>query len=99
MQPEAVVSPEQQKRNTYKEAKDKISQIEGDVEIGLIVDVAEAERQIAEINKQLTDIGLTPIPVKLTPTEIEKKRTAYQEAEQQVQQIQTDYKLNIIDKD
>lgn len=99
MQPKAVVSPEQQKRNTYKEAKDKISQIEGDVEIGLIVDVAEAERQIAEINKQLTDIGLTPIPVKLTPTDIEKKRTAYQEAEQQVQQIQTDYKLNIIDKD
>lgn len=99
MQPKAEVSPEQQKRNTYKEAKGKISQIEEDVEIGLIVDVAEAERQIAEINKQLTDIGLTPIPVKLTPTEIEKKRTAYQEAEQQVQQIQTDYKLNIIDKD
>lgn len=99
MQPKAEVSPEQQKRNTYKEAKDKITQIEGDVEIGLIVDVAEAERQIAEINKQLTDIGLTPIPVKLTPTEIEKKRTAYQEAEQQVQLIQTDYKLNIIDKD
>lgn len=99
MQPKAEVSPEQQKRNTYKEAKGKISQIEEDVEIGLIVDVAEAERQIAEINKQLTDIGLTPIPVKLTPTEVEKKRTAYQEAEQQVQQIQTDYKLNIIDKD
>lgn len=99
MQPKAEVSPEQQKRNTYKEAKGKISQIEEDVEMGLIVDVAEAERQIAEINKQLTDIGLTPIPVKLTPTEVEKKRTAYQEAEQQVQQIQTDYKLNIIDKD
>lgn len=99
MQPKAVVSPEQQKRNTYKEAKGKITQIEEDIEIGLIVDVAEAERQIAEINKHLTDIGLTPIPVKLTPTEIEKKRTAYQEAEQQVQQIQTDYKLNIIDKD
>lgn len=99
MKPPAEVSPEQQKRNTYKEAKAQISQIEDDVEIGLIVDVSEAERQIAEINKRLEEIGLTPIPVKLTPSEVEKKRTAYQEAEQKVQQIQSDYKLNIIGAD
>lgn len=99
MKPPAEVSPEQQKRNTYKEAKAQISQIEDDVEIGLIVDVSEAERQIAEINKRLEEIGLTPIPVKLTPSEVEKKRTAYQEAEQKVHQIQSDYKLNIIGAD
>lgn len=99
MKAPAEVSPEQQKRNTYKEAKAQISQIEDDVEIGLIVDVSEAERQIAEINRKLVELGLTPIEVKLTPTEIEKKRTAYQEAEQQVQQIQSDYKLNIIGAD
>nr|DAZ05111.1 MAG TPA: hypothetical protein [Caudoviricetes sp.] len=77
MKAPAEVSPEQQKRNTYKEAKAQISQIEDDVEIGLIVDVSEAERQIAEINRKLVELGLTPIEVKLTPTEIEKKRTAY----------------------
>ena len=98
-QPPAVVSPEQQKRNTYKEAQSQIAQIQNDLSMGLIIDVSKAEQQIADINKQLTDLGLHPIPVQLTPTIIEQKRTAYQEAEQQVQQIQTDYKLNIIDKD
>ena len=45
--------------------------------MGLIIDVSEAEQQIADINKQLTDLGLHPIPVQLTPTIIEQKRTAY----------------------
>lgn len=99
MKPTEVTSPEQQKRTAYKDAKGQIAQIEEDLEIGLIVDVAEAERQINEINQRLQELGLTPIPVKLTPTAIEKKRAAYSEAEQQVQQIQQDYKLNIIGKD
>lgn len=99
MKPTEVTSPEQQKRTAYKDAKGQIAQIEEDLEIGLIVDVAEAERQINEINQKLQELGLTPIPVKLTPTAIEKKRAAYSEAEQQVQQIQQDYKLNIIGKD
>lgn len=99
MKAEEAASPEQQKRIAYKDAKGQIAQIEEDLEIGLIVDVAEAERQINEINQKLQELGLTPIPVKLTPTEIEKKRAAYSSAEQQVQQIQQDYKLNIIGKD
>lgn len=99
MQAKPEETPQQQKRNSYREAKAEIAQIEDDLQIGLIVDVSEAERQIQAINDRLKELGLTPIPVKLTPTEIEKKRAAYSEAEQQVQQIQQDYKLNIIDKD
>lgn len=44
MKPTEVTSPEQQKRTAYKDAKGQIAQIEEDLEIGLIVDVAEAER-------------------------------------------------------
>ena len=99
MEAKPEVTPQQQKRNSYKDAKAEIAQIEEDLQIGLIVDVSEAEKQIQAINDKLKALGLTPIPIKLTPTEIEKKRAAYSEAEQQVQQIQQDYKLNIIDKD
>jgi hypothetical protein len=67
--------------------------------MGIILDVAEAERQIAEINKKLQELGLNPISIKLTPTEVEKKRSAYSDAEQKVQQLQSDYKLNIINAD
>ena len=99
LEPKETLSPEQLKRNSYTEAKTQINQIEDDLQMGIILDVAEAEKQIAEINKKLVDLGLTPIPVKLTATEIEKKRTAYQNAEQQVQQLQADYKLKIINAD
>lgn len=99
LEPEAIPSPEQLKRNAYREAKGQISQVEEDLKMGVILDVATAEAQIADINKRLEELGLTPIPVKLTPTIIEQKRTAYQNAEQQVQQIHADYKLKIIDKD
>lgn len=99
MEAPKVTSPEQLKRDKYKEAKGQIQQVEEDLELGLIVDISEAERQIAEINKQLTDIGLKPIPVNLTVTEIQKKRNAYQEAESKVQQIQSDFKLNLINQD
>lgn len=99
LEPEATPSPEQLKRNAYREAKGQISQVEEDLKMGVILDVATAEAQIAEINKKLEELGLTPIPVKLTPTIVEQKRTAYQNAEQKVQQLQADYKLKIINKD
>ena len=99
MEAKAPESPEQQKRTAYKEAKGQIGQIEEDLQMGIILDVATAEKQIDEINKRLQELGLTPIPVKLTPTEVEKKRAAYQEAETRVQQIQQDYKLKIIGAD
>lgn len=99
MEAKVATSPEESKRNSYKEAKEQIEQIESDLQMGIILDVSEAERQIADINKKLVELGLTPIPIKLTPTEVEKKRVAYQDAEQKVQQMQSDYKLNIIGKD
>lgn len=99
LEPEATPSPEQLKRNAYREAKAQVSQVEDDLKMGVILDVAIAEAQIADINKRLEELGLTPIPVKLTPTIVEQKRTAYQNAEQKVQQIQSDYKLQIINKD
>ena len=99
MEAKATISPEESKRNSYKEAKGQIEQIESDLQMGIILDVSEAERQIADINQKLIELGLTPIPIKLTPTEVEKKRMAYENAEQKVQQIQSDYKLNIIGQD
>lgn len=99
MAAKAPASPEQQKRETYKDAKGQIAQIEEDYEIGLILDVTEAERQIAEINSSLQELGLKPIPVQLTVSEVQKKRAAYSDAQQKVQQIQSDYKLKIIGAD
>jgi len=51
--------------------------VEEDLKMGVILDVAAAEAQIADINKRLEELGLNPIPVKLTPTIVEQKRTAY----------------------
>lgn len=99
MDAKATTSPEQKKRDAYSDAKNQINQIEDDLQMGIILDVAEAERQIAEINKKLQELGLNPISIKLTPTEVEKKKSAYSDAEQKVQQLQSDYKLNIINAD
>jgi len=44
MEAKVATPPEESKRNSYKEAKEQIEQIESDLQMGIILDVSEAER-------------------------------------------------------
>lgn len=75
----AVQGSDTDKRQSYTNAQQRISQIKADVEIGL-VDRGDAEKKIKDINDILQNIGLKPIKVELDTSDIDKKRQKMQAA-------------------
>lgn len=86
-------------RDSYNDAKNSISQVKSDLEIGLIKSIDDAEKTITEINDHLRELGLKPIEITLVASTLDKKHEAYQSANSSIQQMQSDYSIGLINKD
>lgn len=68
-----VLGSDDDKRRSYQNAQSRANRVQSDLEMGVITDKGEAQRQLDEIDKMLEGIGLKPLKINLDSEDATEK--------------------------